>query len=122
MEHQTVDYAYYTGTFGGSAIPAESFEGIAGEAAEILLALLYPRTGTDFTAEQREAFRRAVCYEAEYLLAGHTPMNGGPVKSEKLGDYAVEYGTGGSFAVAGAGVSPTSCCVLRNAGLLSCWI
>ncbi len=120
-----VDYAYYLNTFGGSRIPEGAFGQVMEEARVILTALLYPTTPENLGVTQGEAYRRALCYEAEYIYDGTLSSSHGAVKSEKLGDYAVEYRTTSersALSVHGREVSPTAVSLLYGAGLMVRWV
>lgn len=118
-----VDYGYYRGTFGGSVIEQSAFPRVMEEAEAIIAALLYPRTAEGLTAGQETLFRRALCYEAEYLTGG--VGGGGSVRSEKIGDCTVEYRSPSekkTVTVNGREISPTAVSLLMEAGLLVRWV
>lgn len=118
-----MEYGYYSGVFGGDAIPMEAFQKVGGEAEAILSALIYPRAPERLSGAERSAFQRAVCYEAEYIYSGKADANG--VKAEKLGDYSVEYRAPSEevgVSVNGWRISPAAAGLLLQAGLTLRWV
>lgn len=118
-----MDYGYYVNAFGGSMISAEDFLGVSEEAEAILAALIYPREPDRLNSAEKCMFRRAVCYEAEYIFSGVRGTDG--VKSERIGDYSVEYRAPSdkrAVSVNGGEVSPAAVSLLLSAGLMLRWV
>ncbi len=118
-----MDYGYYLNEFGGSLIPEGEFRRVTEEGRGILLSLLFPLREEDFSSEDWEVFRRALCYEAEYLFSGKNGER--DVKAEKVGDYSVTYRAPSdkkTVSVFGSEVSPAACHLLLSSGLLLRWV
>ena len=118
-----MDYGYYVNTFGGRLIAAEDFPKVSEEAEAILAALIYPREPDRLSCAEKCMFRRAVCYEAEYISSGERGTDG--VKSEKIGDYSVEYRAPSdkrAVFINGWEISPAAVSLLLSAGLMLRWV
>ena len=90
-------------------------------AAELLLALIYPITEEDMTAEQKTEFDFAAEEQLRYST-DHT----GVIKSEAVGDvkisYDVEGGAKRKQIFLGQPLSPAAVIKLTRAGLLRRWV
>ncbi len=84
----------------------------------ILLSLIYPRREDDMTDSQREGFESAVSVQSEFMQAG----GGRDVKSEALGDAKVTYAENSGVTVSGEKISSEAVGILRQCGLLDCWV
>ena len=118
-----MDYSYYVNEFGGRLIPQGEFGRVVGEAEELLCALIFPKLAEGMSCEVKKKYLRAVCYEAEFIYERKSRMDG--VKSEKVGDYSVEYcdvSTKRGISIHGWEVSPAACNLLLGAGLLTRWV
>ena len=118
-----VDYGYYRGTFGGSVIEQRDFQRAMEEAEAVLASLLYPRSPEGLSAGQENLYRRALCYEAEYLWGGKGAAGG--VSSETIGEVTVKYrapAEKNAVCVNGWEVSPTAVSLLYEAGLMLRWV
>ncbi len=115
-------YEFYCGAFGGTADEV-SFASAVGTAETVIRALLYPASADDLSGNQADAFRRAVCAQVDYGLAGDRAGTA-RIKSESLGDRSVTYETeeAGELRVKGIPVSPQAVLLLENAGCLSRWV
>lgn len=119
----SMDYGYYLNEFGGDLIPEGEFSRVFEEARRILLSLLFPLREEDFSAQDEAIFRRALCYQGEYIFSGKSAEVG--VKSEKAGDYSVVYrepDVKKAISVFGAEVSPAAAHLLLASGLLLRWV
>jgi len=129
-----MEYGYYTDIFGGNRIPADAFRRVCSESYILLEGLIYPRCVGKLGAEAESSFKQAVCCQAEYIYDngsfGCESETEKGIKSERIGDYFVEYDTeksgggksGDLFTVGGGKISPSAAGILKNAGLLSRWV
>lgn len=118
-----MDYGYYLNEFGGTLIPEGEFGQVMEEGRAILLSLIFPLREEAMSDADVAVFRRALCYEAEYLFSGK--VGDGSVKSEKVGDYSVTYREPSdkkTVSVFGSEVSPAACHLLLASGLLLRWV
>ena len=118
-----MDYGYYLNEFGGSEIPEGAFSRMAEKAKHMLLSLIFPLSEADFSSSDEEMFRRAVCYQAEYLFSGKGEED--EVKRETVGDCTVEYRDSSKkkrVSVFGNEVSPAACHLLLASGLMLRWV
>ncbi len=119
-----LSYETYIAGFGGSAVPEEEFDYLAG-AASAIVDLLVSRPLTEIT----DTIRLAVAYEVETLYAqGGIDALGGLASvtsgiDEKLGDYSI--GTPyvanerRCYSIGGIPVSGITVSILRREGLMS---
>jgi len=99
------------------------FERVMEEAGAVLASLIYPRSAEKLSVREENLYRRALCYEGEYLYGGRRGQ--GTVRSEKIGNYAVEYHSPSekrAVSVNGWEVSPAAVGLLYEAGLMLRWV
>lgn len=93
------DYSYYTNDFGGSVVPAESWQHTAEAASDWMCAVTFGRLDADIPVKYERQIKRCCCEIAEqmYLLTqsahgGSDAADGsGALASEKNGEYSAEY-------------------------------
>lgn len=129
-----IDTAYYTETFGGSAILASEFPRMAEIASDIVDCICSFMIPASMLANDK--FKRAVCYQTELIyeqggvdaISGlsEASQSGG---SESLGDYSVSGGgasNGGSESqftmLYGIPISPLTLMMLTRLGLRCAWV
>lgn len=92
-----IDLAYYTGTYKGVAIPAESFYRYAERATAAVRFQTFERADVIITADSYAAtidkIQMATCAVAEALYNADQQASGasGTVASERVGDHSVNY-------------------------------
>jgi hypothetical protein len=90
------DYAYYSGTFLGTAIASASFSRLALRATEKLDQICYDRLAEIVTAATDTAtitkIKNACCSVAEEIQAQEANGNQDGVTSERVGNYSVTFG------------------------------
>lgn len=88
------DYAYYTGTFGGTLVPATDWDRAAGFASDWMDAATFGRLTAGVPSEWETQVRRCCCEMAEqvhsHVFAGQS-TDDGKVSSETIGSYSVSY-------------------------------
>ena len=88
-----VDYEFYTGEFGGSAIASANFTRLALLASALVDEVTFERAANvveaDSDASLIKKIQFAVCAVAEEIQAQE--QNGEQVSSEKVGQYSVSY-------------------------------
>ena len=118
-----MDYGYYVNEFGGRLISEGEFDRLVEQADEVIRAVIFPKSAEGLSCGEKRAYDRALCYEAEFLFEGKAGSGG--LKSEKVGDYSVEYcdaSSGNGINMYGWVVSPAACHVLLASGLLTRWV
>ena len=92
-----IDLAYYTGTYKGVAIPADSFYRYAERATSMVEFQTFERAGVIITAATDTAtidkIKMATCAAADALYSSDQQASGGAgtVASERVGDHSVNY-------------------------------
>ena len=113
-------YEFYRDVYGGTA-DEHAFASAAGAAETVIRTLLYPTLPDDLAGRQADAFRCAVCLQADH---GRAEAGRPRIRSESLGDRSVTYETEntGTIRVKGVSVSPHAVLVLEEYGCLSRWV
>ncbi|MDO5385584.1 MAG: hypothetical protein Q4F08_12065 [Rikenellaceae bacterium] len=83
------DYEFYTGVYGGKAIPAQDWPALAMGASAYIDLLTFGRLAQGAQAD--DAVRLAVCAVAEAQARWAQAEDGGAVKSESVDGYSVAY-------------------------------
>lgn len=98
------DYSYYTETFGGSLIPAESWNRAAGDASDWICAATFGRLDSGTPEAYAEKVRRCCCEIAELIyqnviqpVSSDSGMTGTPA-SVHSGNYSVTFRSTGETA------------------------
>ena len=92
-----IELAYYTGTYKGVAIPADSFYRYAERATSMVEFQTFERAGVIITAatdtETIDKIKMATCAAADALYFADQQASGaaGTVASERVGDHSVNY-------------------------------
>lgn len=87
-----VDYAYYSGTYGGSLLTEPVFPGAAREAETYIRYLTYVNGDIFADAAQADAVKSAVCAAAEACYAARREQEqGGNLKSESKDGLSVSF-------------------------------
>lgn len=99
-----VDYAFYTGTFLGTAIVSADFNALALRASAVIDQITFGRAAVDYAANENvTAIKNATCAIAEELqrqaAAGYTDS----VQSESQGRYSVSFFAHGNKAKSNMG-------------------
>lgn len=98
-----VTYAYYTGTYGGSAIEQEDWAGYEAKARSYLAQLDTLSKVTPYGDDGETAWKMALCSLAEqyqnFDIAANGAANGGTVQSASIGTVSVSYDTTRNGAV-----------------------
>lgn len=89
-----VDFAYYSGVFGGSVLTAETFPRATQEAETYIRYLTFPNGDIFADKAQAGAVKGAVCAAADACYtAGREQEQGGNVKSESKDGLSVSFVT-----------------------------
>jgi len=83
------DYAYYTGTYLGTAIAESDFPQLALRASQVVDNLTFGRAATD--TENTNAIKNAMCAVAEELQKQDKSDGADGIASESQGNYSVSY-------------------------------
>ena len=88
-----VDFAYYSGTYGGNAVPEGRFPAAVLRAEAHIRALTY--LNGDIFAQKDERIKLAVCAAAEavYRQEAQAAQGGAGIKSETNDGYSISYVT-----------------------------
>ena len=103
--NQYATYPFYTGTFHGSLIGADEFDGYIVKASAFLDSITFGRI-IDVT-EDISAAACAVAEQMQTIQTAYSDSSGGSVAAEKTGDESVNYNTA-------AVVSPASSAAKRS--------
>jgi hypothetical protein len=86
------DYAYYTGTFLGTAIIESAFPQLAFRASAVIDQITFGRAAVDYAANTNvTAIKNATCAVAEELERQDAQGNVDGIASESQGQYSVSY-------------------------------
>ncbi len=100
-----IDLAYYTGTYKGAVIPADSFYTYAERASTMVNFHTFERAATIISEATDTAtidkIKMATCAVADVLYGADLQANGsgGVLASERVGDYSVNYAALPEFAL-----------------------
>lgn len=84
-------YAYYTGTYLGSAIAEADFDALALRASEVINRMTFHRAEDVTDEDDLDSLAMANCAVAEEMQVVSEEGSQGGIKSERVGSYAVEY-------------------------------
>lgn len=90
------DYSYYSGTYGGTTVPEESWTNAAGRASDRMDAATFGRLASGVPAVWDTQVRRCCCELAELyysyvLLPASQSENGQAISAETNSTYSVTY-------------------------------
>jgi len=92
------DYAYYTGTYLGTAVSSSDFSVLVARASTALDRLTFgrarPVVTEDTDEETIDAIKMATCAMVDELNLASISGTGGGVTSESVGGYSVSYAAG----------------------------
>ena len=92
------NYAYYTGTYGGSAIASADFTRLANIASAWIDRLTFDRAVTD--TDNTDAIKMAMCSVAEEVQ--RVERGGDAITSETVGGHSVSYAAGATATLSDA--------------------
>ena len=90
------DYSYYSGTYGGTIVPEESWNCAAGKASDRIDAAVFGRLASGIPAEFETQIKRCCCelaelYYSNVLLPASENSSGQAISTETNNTYSVTY-------------------------------